>query len=147
MTLLVAALSHACVGSSTARGYALYSGTRSADEVAMLSGYVGFVDGRDVTKHGLSFELLPGCHVVQTPDTWGESSQDTPLVATTGHLAFVVWMRPGHHYSVTVKEEGAGTPVTRVQVAVLETDAKGNRVRSLSPTTSEKELRDCWQQR
>lgn len=53
------------------RGYPLYpttdAGPMAPSRVARLAGYVRFVDGVDVSEHGTTFELLPGCHLVGTP--------------------------------------------------------------------------------
>ncbi|HZU85184.1 MAG TPA: hypothetical protein VE987_19765, partial [Polyangiaceae bacterium] len=95
----------ACFGSSSciggpSRGYALYAaeGRRpDPSEVARLSGYVRFVDGRDVSSYGASFELLPGCHVIGTRSTWGSdvSGSATGMIVSTGTWTFALPMRAG----------------------------------------------------
>jgi hypothetical protein len=66
-----------CIKTQT-RGVPLYPQTEplpDVSRVALLSGYVRSVDGQNVSARGSVFELLPGCHVVRTPESWGRSSR------------------------------------------------------------------------
>jgi hypothetical protein len=83
-------LALACVGTPS-RGYPLYpsdTGRRDESEVALLGGYVQFVDGQDVGSHGGLFEVLPGCHVIGTPSRWLASSPTGTgaVTASTGKV-------------------------------------------------------------
>src|ERR1039457_5937450 len=58
-------VSVACVGQ--VRSYPLYPRPevqREAGKIARLTGPVATVDGVDVTDKVMTFDLLPGCHVV-----------------------------------------------------------------------------------
>lgn len=69
------------------RGYPLHGDANlPLSAVARLHGYVEQVDGEPVTQHGHLFELLPGCHVLGTPRTWGGSGTYASATAETGHL-------------------------------------------------------------
>src|SRR5436190_21621245 len=89
------------------RGYALYPATstpRKPEEVAHLTGYVQRVDGKDVTEHGHSFELLPGCHMVVTPQEWGNVSAASGGISwKTGHLTFALPMKADRQYLIDVQ--------------------------------------------
>ena len=69
------------------RGYPLHGDANlPLSAVARLHGYVEQVSGEPVTQHGHLFELLPGCHVLGTPRTWGGSGTYASATAETGHL-------------------------------------------------------------
>jgi len=101
--LLVAGLA-ACIAAPT-RGHPLYASAAPlrADQVAVLAGYVARVDGRDVRGLG-TVEVLPGCHVVETPERWSAAGRPAmgALVATTGPLTFVLHMAGGRRFDVRV---------------------------------------------
>jgi hypothetical protein len=70
--LILAAVASGCIARGD-RGTPLYptaDGLREPHELAHLSGYVQAVDGNDVSSKSAPFDLLPGCHVVTTPDKW-----------------------------------------------------------------------------
>src|SRR5579863_6922486 len=109
------------------------------DQVATLGGYVASVDGRDVSKLGGAFELLPGCHVITTPTGWGASSGMGAIKATTGAVSFVVPMFPGRHYLVVSNPGPLGT----VTVQINEMDAAGHDLRAIWPTRAAEEVLAC----
>jgi hypothetical protein len=119
----------ACAGciARPVRGYPLYAANArpDADQVSLLAGYVARVDGRDVTSLGGAFELLPGCHLVETPVKW---SKGTPtygvLVATTGPLTFALRMTAGNRYEVKV---AAGMPTGPTGTAFVRAEEKRRR--------------------
>jgi hypothetical protein len=127
--------------------YPLYPATEQPlprDRIAVLGGYVARVDGRDVLGLGSSFELLPGCHVVETPTRWGKGGEQGAVVATTGRLVFAVPMRAGHDYEIVVElGPPMGPPVGTLQIRADESDAAGRVVRSFAPVTSSADIDAC----
>ena len=113
------------------------------DQVATLGGYVAWVDGRDVSKLGGAFELLPGCHIVTTPTRWGGDNTTGAVSATTGAVPFAVPMVASHHYLVVIVDNLRGAPTGRVTVQVTETDAAGGSVRAIAPASSSGEIEAC----
>jgi hypothetical protein len=107
--------------------------------VATLGGYVASVDGRDVSKLGGAFELLPGCHVITTPTGWGASSGMGAIKATTGAVTFVVPMFPGRRYLLVTNP----APLDRVTVQINEMDATGHSLRAIWPARSTAEVLAC----
>jgi len=66
--------------------------------------FIKKVDGQDVSELGATFELLPGCHVVEP---------EVPVRAggpadTVGPLALVFPMQAGHAYTVVVNISSSG---------------------------------------
>jgi hypothetical protein len=60
------------------------------------------VDGQVVSGLAAGFELLPGCHVVETQRRLLFSSASWTRTEDVGSRAFVIHMKPGHHYMVVV---------------------------------------------
>lgn len=122
----------------------LYPGSRlGPEQVATLGGYVAYVDGRDVSGLGGAFEVLPECHVVITPTSWGGVSTSGGVSAKTAAHIFAVPMVAGHHYSIiSVSNEDSG-PRSRVRVRMDETNPSGDFVRSFAPAKTPGELQAC----
>ena len=131
------------VGCVESRPRPLYAPTNPPphkEEVATLSGYVRYVDGNDVSGMGGLFELLPGCHVVETPSQWGTGDQGSAAIITTGKVRFAMPMKARHAYAVDMgpglwTKDGVG-------MAATEKDAAGNLTASFRPA-SEPEIAAC----
>jgi hypothetical protein len=139
-------LSTACIGSGTT--YPLYSnaGQKLGPEaVASLTGDVAYVDGRDVSPYGNSFELLPGCHVVQPPEKWGGSSYGQPTVwATIGKISFAMDMKAQHRYSVHVEVVRlSGNDAANVTVEAREESTDGTITRRFRAINADVPPNDC----
>ena len=132
-----------CISASSANWYPLHDEQLPPSRVARLSGYVRFVDGRDLADHGRSFELLPGCHVVGTPEKWGGASLDAAMVATTGVVYFALPMKPGRHYSIDVHTDGMAGPVGTLRIEARETASNGEPTELFAPVTSQAEIDAC----
>lgn len=131
----------ACGVGSRTRGYPLHGNANAPlSAVARLHGYVEAVDGEDVTQHGHLYELLPGCHTVGTPRTWGGAGTDASQTAETGHLRFVIQMRPGHDYEVRVLVLEA---LHRIEIETIERDPNGDVVAKHPPVHPETGCRDA----
>lgn len=123
---LAALVASGCGVGSRTRGYPLHGDANTPlSAVARLHGYVEEVDGDNVTEHGNLYELLPGCHVIGTPRTWGGAGVDASATAETGHLRFVIKMRAGHDYEVRVLMLEA---LHRIEVETVEKDPNGDVV-------------------
>jgi len=131
--LLCAFCDSGCFRSS--RGVQLYPGPpRNSADVAKLTGHVQSVDGKDVRKRGSHYELLPGCHVVVTPATWGRVGEAGGVVANTGPLVYAIPMLAGHTYSIEVRlGASAGSPRS-VSILAKEMDAQGQVTGTFSPS-------------
>lgn len=116
----------ACGAGSRTRGYPLHGDSKAPlSSVARLHGYVEEVDGGNVTQRGHLFELLPGCHVIGTPRTWGGAGADAWVTAETGHLRFVIRMLAGHDYEVRVLVLDT---VNRIEIETVEKHPSGEVV-------------------
>lgn len=113
----------------------------------MLAGYVARVDQREVQSLGGLFELLPGCHVIETPTHWAEGSQYGALVATTGTVTFAIPMGPAHRYEIVVEGDVPTGPVGPYAIRARESDLAGNTVRFWGPARSRNEVEACWARR
>src|SRR5215831_16242644 len=144
------ALLLACAGCivGSERGVPLYTAADrpSPDQVATLSGYVATVDQREVRPLGTVFELLPGCHFVETPTKWGGQNPSGGLVAITGTQLFVVPMLATHNYVVVTDAVNRG-PAGSLSLRMDETDVAGLPVRSFRPSPSPVEIEACRQWR
>ncbi len=124
-----------CIASNPPRNIPLYEQPQSTiapERVVRLNGYVQLVDGRDVSSKGDSFELLPGCHVVVTPEKWGhtEYNAGAMVVWITGHVRYAIPMHAGRSYSIRVDADPQNsTGVTGVTTA-REFDAEGRLLRT-----------------
>jgi len=104
-------------------------------------GYVQYVDGHDVSELGKAFDLLPGCHVVGTPEKYGEGDDSGgATVVTTGTVGYAVMMKKGHDYVFEVRLDE--TTMMAYLVAV-ERGPDGTPLRNLPPAQSVAELNGC----
>jgi hypothetical protein len=138
----------ACGAAGQRRGTPLYAEPAQPlprSEVALLSGYVAGVDGKELGEDlaGSVLELLPGCHVVRTPPDWTRHEMDGVAMVETGVLAFALPMRGGHSYEVEVQLGSESTETGTASVVAKETDAQGARTQTFEPTRDEEALQDC----
>jgi len=129
----------------TRSAVALYDGApRPREQVARLSGYVRFVDDAEVSKRGSVFELLPGCHLVGTPDSWGKfDSTGGGVVVPTGRVAFALPMRPAHDYSIELSTEHSGGPQGRAWIKAVERDSTGEVTNTFGPVQHAEDAERC----
>ena len=143
----IASLGLGCVASSP-RGYPLYPSPDGArpdeSQVAQLGGYVRYVDGADMSSHGTSFEVLPGCHVVGTPSTWGDATSNTAaVIMTTGRLTFALPMKSGYRYTVRAEVEHMTGPTGTGGIKAYESDGRGTTTRTFGPTSGAVDPATC----
>jgi hypothetical protein len=133
------------------RGYPLYpesGGRLAADQVARLStllpggaapsggatSFIKAIDGRTVAGLDTAFELLPGCHVVETERRLVLSSANMSWTVDLGPRAFVFHMKPGHAYTVVVEMAESGGGTARFSVHGTEQSPGGVQMGAVSPT-------------
>jgi hypothetical protein len=142
LTLLAAG----CVSSGPVRGSPLYpasGGVLPPDQVATLNGYVAEVDGQDVSEQVPPFELLPGCHIVYTPERWGSVTAGVTATAQTGKRPFAFPMRAGHFYRIEVITQVQTSISGSLEITGFETDAAGQQTRVFTAVTDPAELEAC----
>jgi hypothetical protein len=140
-----------CLSGAGVRPYRLYSpGPQplAPEQVSTLTGYVQFVDDKDVSSLGGYFELLPGCHAIGTPSRGGVPTPGRTSVGTfdTGRLNFALPMRAGHQYRIENKDTGMMGPRWRFAIRGYESDLRGNQTREFERVTSQKDVEVCKQE-
>ena len=158
-TLLVATLALAgdvACGHFATQPHPLYPApTRPAEQVATLSGPVGTVDGRDVSRKGNLFSLLPGCHVVGLRKQMSEGGLGGAWSVELPHTIYVFRMQAGRTYEIQILRQaagGAGSAVSTVgnatsgggvKIEAVERDATGKSLGVLAPARSNAEIEAC----
>jgi hypothetical protein len=134
-----------CLGGG-GRGYPLYGAVEpppKPSDVARLTGYVFAVDGKEVTDVGHVFELLPGCHMVQTPKEWGGVGSTGGVIVRTNHMTFALPMKAAHQYLIEVQASVIGGAYTSAAVVASEKDLDGNLTAMFQPVTSAEQVASC----
>jgi hypothetical protein len=128
----------------------LYPGpSRPAGEVARLSGPIAKVDGVDVSRLGGSFDLLPGCHVVELKRKVGEGSVGGAWSADLGHVTYALRMRAGQSYEINIRLQAGNSAsvgnatVGAASVEAVERDASGKTVANLLPARQATDIDAC----
>jgi hypothetical protein len=138
----------ACI-TGTRRGYPLYPHPPLMEQqrVAFLTGYIHDVDGKDVSQHGRSFDLLPGCHIVGTPEKGGTMDSTAGVVITTGSRKFAIPMKAAHSYVIEVGSPTAFSGITGpASLSGREIDEAGKTTRRFAPAASLPDVQDCMKE-
>lgn len=140
--LILGATLGACVGSGPAQPLYVETEEGPPAAVAELHGEIEYVDGAKVS--GEKFALLPGCHVVRPPTSWGASSPQNAVRATLSVMHLSILMQADHRYQVTI---GAGyidgTGRGAVGVQAVETNQRGDTLRTFAPFQGEGHMELC----
>ncbi len=135
------ALTFAISGCIVAHGRAepLYpvEGTRlTRESVAEVGGYVLQIDDQRVSE-GKMYEVLPGCHVIRTPERWASKDSSAIVSARTGQRKFSIDAKPGYTYVVEldVRFIGGGSTGSST-LKVIETAADGKKTPDFRPRAS-----------
>lgn len=144
LVLFAACLGGGCIG--TTRGLPLYGGDLPRDQIAQLIGPVRRVDGQSVPTGYGTFELLPGCHVVQIGGGVGSANISTGggWAATLPPLTYAIRMRQGYTYTITFEREpslGLG-PVGYGDIVAREEDRDGHQ-RPLTFARDRADIAEC----
>lgn len=127
----------------------LYDGpTRTAQEIAMLSGPVAKVDGVDVSEQGAVFALLPGCHVVTLQSQIGEGGVSGAWSADVRKQVYAFRMKAGNSYVIDVRllpgNHSVGTAnVGSVKILAIEQDGRGKKIGSIAPARGRADIEAC----
>jgi hypothetical protein len=150
MVLMMAlALSAAsCLSGTGVRPYRLYPPAPqplAPQQISTLTGYVQFVDDKDVSSFGGYFELLPGCHVIGTPSRTGVPTPGRTSVGTftTGRWTFALPMKAGHQYRIEVSTGVMTGSLVRIAIKAYESDLRGNKTREFEHAASPKDVQAC----
>ncbi len=139
-----------CTAATATRGYPLYpeaQGRLGGNQVARLgtllpggaapeggaANFIQKVDGRDVSSLDSAFELLPGCHVVETAN---ELVLSDPMVMWSGEVgarAFAFPMKAGYDYLVVVELREGMSGSGRLSIYGVEQDQTGKRTATFAP--------------
>jgi hypothetical protein len=103
--------------------------------------FIKRVDEQDVSELGATFELLPGCHVVQ-PELPVRAGS-VALSDTVGPQAFVFPMLAGHAYTILVDFFESGVAGRRRNLYGVEQDSSWQRTAIFQPMTPENAARVC----
>jgi hypothetical protein len=122
--------------------YAASEKPASPSEVATLYGDVRDVDGKVVSAHGGTFELLPGCHVVGVVETWARMGDYSGVIAHLPRIAFAMPMRGGYRYVVEVVARMGSVDGT-VTITAREEDGEGNVTNKFPPQSDEQAVMSC----
>jgi hypothetical protein len=143
-------------------GYPLYSNSgarlphdRVAELVASMPGgtsvgagsaaFIKKVDGKDVSTIDTAFELLPGCHIVQTESKLLISNAVLTWHGELGPRIFAFQMKPGNTYVVKLELVESMGSSGRIFVYGLEQNAAGDVVQRIEPTKSGDDVRTCME--
>jgi hypothetical protein len=142
LALLLAAAGSGCLG--VAHPAALYGNGDhlASDQVATLYGPIASVDGKDVSGKGRTFELLPGCHLVQLLRQVGDSSNTGSWSAHLPPYLFAIWMRPGRAYVISYQVQSNGGPTGTIYFDAEERDRSGT-VRRFGPARGQEDVERC----
>jgi hypothetical protein len=159
--VLLATTLAGCMGARTeTRGYPLYpeSGARPPPAVvaklsASLPGgaapsggsatFIKAVDGRDVSTLDTAFELLPGCHVVETDSRLFVANEVMSWSGEIGSRTFAFEMKPGYSYTVVVELAERMGGSAGVSVYGVEQDERGAETVKIAPLASGAEAQAC----
>lgn len=129
----------ACLVHGAAPAYALYQPPRlESNQVALLLGSIATVDDKDVSAHGSTFELLPGCHIITTQtkllafDSNGVSTPQGSVTGTLPRLVYAIEMGPGHTYVIERQIQTVGGNGADVQITARDVAADGQSVELLA---------------
>lgn len=138
------ALLAGCV-SGSGRGYPLHGlePRPPSTQVVQLQGYVHYVDDVDVSKLATSFEVLPGCHLIRTPESWGKMDIAGGIIIETGEQLLALPMKGGHFYLVEVVATNISGPVGEGYLRASERDPSGEVTRTWGPVTSQADIDAC----
>ena len=113
--------------------YALYPNPeqpRPSQEIGRLVGPIGTVDGRDVSRLGKSFAVLPGCHEVKLARKVAEVNTvgPTAYVATLPpDVVYALHVQAAHTYEFEVHVRGnTGPTTTDAFVSAWDRDPQGH---------------------
>lgn len=158
--VVVSILVSGCLAAPAAeRGHPLYSAGSAplpVEKVARLrasmpggtapgagaSSFIRSVDGREVGVDAV-FELLPGCHLVETARSLVVSNQNLSFTATLPALVFPFRMVAGHEYEVVVRFDEPTSMSGRLGVFGISRNPASGRSWDVPAAKSDADLEAC----
>jgi hypothetical protein len=104
--------------------------------------FIRAVDGRNVSAMTAPFELLPGCHVVETAGREVTAGKLGGFTGDLGPHVFPFRMRAGHEYTVVEEAEPVSGFAT-ISVHATERDAAGRQTQEIPASTGDADLQAC----
>jgi hypothetical protein len=92
--------------------------------------FIRAVDGRDVSAMDPVFDLLPGCHVVETESNFLMTNGNITWTGVLGSRGFVFPMKAGFQYVIVVDLRDNMGDSGRISVIGVEQDASGKQTRT-----------------
>jgi hypothetical protein len=135
----------ACGTAGPVVGYPLYPKLGQGpgqDKVATLHGPIATVDDRVVSDKGMTFELLPGCHVVTLQRNVGQGNDNGFWAANLPRITYAFEMKPAHSYSISAEREDSSGPRFRLRMVARERAPSGATVRVARARTVT-DIADC----
>jgi hypothetical protein len=132
LAVLLAVLAAACATMKPAPAYPLYAKLGQGpgpDKVSLLHGPIATVDGAVVSDKGMTFELLPGCHVVTLQRNVGQGNDSGSWAVNLPRITYAFEMKPGHSYSIRAERQDASGPKFWVWMVARETRPDGRTLR------------------
>jgi hypothetical protein len=109
----------------------------------MSGSIIKSVDGKDVAgQEARAFELLPGCHVVQTTNNLMMASNYVEWRGGIAPRTFALKMKPGRTYVVRLSLV-EGMYSARVSIRAEEQDAGGATTATFDPAKNVDEIKAC----
>jgi hypothetical protein len=116
----------------------------SVTNAPMSGAILKSVDGKDVTDQGArAFELLPGCHVVQTANNLMMANDYVAWQGAIASRTFALRMKPGRTYVVRMSLVEGMSGSARVSFRAEEQDPAGATTASLDPARNADEIKAC----
>jgi hypothetical protein len=110
----------------------------------MIRTFIQSVDGRDVATLPSPFELLPGCHVVETAPHWASTkARYIYFPGLAGTQIFPIRMRAGHAYTVVEKWSAPLGPLMTISVHAFERDPVGGQTAEISAAANDADVQAC----
>lgn len=110
----------------------------------MVRTFIQTVDGRDVASLASPFELLPGCHVVETAPHWsGTKARLIYFPSLTGTHVFPIRMRAGRAYTVVEKWSEPLGPLMTISVHAIERDPAGGQTAEIAEAANDADVQAC----
>jgi hypothetical protein len=149
LTLAAGALVLACAPAVESVGVPLYPNSETArlpdSEIAQVSGPIAKIDGNDVVRMSVPFELLPGCHLVELEHFLVANGFVLPRRASLGPLPIVTYalrMKAGARYVIRRHYSADGMTPGRILLSAREEQASGE-VTDLAPAQSPADINAC----
>jgi hypothetical protein len=99
---------------------------RAPAELATLQGPIARVDGAEVSPHGKTFTLLPGCHVVALQNAIGAGGEGGAWSAHLPPMTYAFRMKAAHSYVIEVLMQDSSGPVGSLEIKAVDRGPSGS---------------------